>query len=134
MGPRGGPGRGARVCGVVPVMGWLLLVAYLLGWAWTGRRIAVANLEDSARHTLKRRRIHTRPGEDDEPLVDGEERVMAVTIGALVGLAWPVALIVMALSRRLKAPSEVAHAERRELEALRKLAREHGLPMPGDAR
>lgn len=75
-------------------------------------------------------------------LVSDYDRSEAVLTGALAGLfwlpfwAWLAARILLALATQgLTSPTERAFeqraAERAELEALRKLAREHNLPMPG---
>lgn len=115
---------------------WALIAAYAVGWAWAARRLSVAILEqEAAREKTTRdewerefKRPHRHRG---APLVDSEGRVMSLVFGSLAALVWPAALLVAVIAPRLRAPSEVADAERAELDALRKLAREHGLPLPG---
>lgn len=71
------------------------------------------------------------------PLVEREDihtalnRSFLVLGGLALGLFWPVTLPFRLLSRHVVAPTEQAERDRLELEKLRKLARDHGLPMPG---
>lgn len=115
---------------------WIVVVAYLVGWAWTARTVAIRMIDQEARKTLERRESWRKrlcmPHDDDgKPLVDTEMRILSVVMAALIGIVWPLALLVVLIAGRLRTPTEVAEADRVELEALRKLAREHGLPMPG---
>lgn len=86
------------------MIGWLILAAYVAVWILYGWRLAVHMLDAEVRRSIK-----------EYPLT-------------------PVrAAYRMAVGRGLFAtPTETAEAERRELEALRKLAREYGLPIPAD--
>jgi hypothetical protein len=107
------------------VIGWLILAAYVSGFLYTTRRFTLAQLEQEAQHALSRTYR-----DDKEPLLDGEDRALALTMGAMLGLIWPLALPMSLISRGLKPPAEVAEEQRRELEQLRALAQKHGLPMP----
>lgn len=116
---------------------WLVPVAYVAGWLWTSYVIAMRMTESEAQTVLARRESwrsrFREPHEDDgKPLVDGEDRAMNIILGLLIGLVWPLALVVLGLSKALRSPTEVAEADRAELEALRALAREHNLPMPNE--
>jgi hypothetical protein len=107
-------------------------VAYLIGYLFIARRIALAMLESDARKELERRGRYTNRDHPDagKPLVDGEQRLLAVTGGGIIAVGWPLALLVMLVAGSLRAPSEKLAAEREELAALRKLARDNNLPMP----
>lgn len=104
---------------------WLILGAYTLGAISCWRSFAIGALEALERD-------FPRSG------LDNTDRAFAAALGVGLALAWPIALPVRiawrAVTRRglLQTPTERAAAERRELEALRKMAREHGLPMPGE--
>lgn len=115
---------------------WIIPIAYLIGWIWTARTIAIRMIDAEARRAAGWRQSwrtqFREPHRDDgKPLVDGEDRVMSLVMGILIASVWPLALIVLAASSFLRSPTEIAEADRVELERLRKLAREHNLPMPG---
>lgn len=112
---------------------WLILAAYAVGYVWTARTVALRTTESEAQRELRHRNELRRYGTretDDRPLVDTENRVMNLVLGAIVAFVWPIAILVIAIAPRLKVPTEIAEAERRELAALRKLAAENNLPMP----
>lgn len=107
------------------MIGWLIFGAYAFGWLLSARMMAVSMIEKDAQRELRSRRF----GEDEgEPLVDTEGRVLSICAAAFTCLAWPVVLIVMGVSRTLRAPSEKAYADRLELEKLRAQAKAYGLP------
>jgi hypothetical protein len=121
------------------LMGWLIFSAYLLVAVVCGVRFGVRYIERDAREELGRRerwrRRFNEPHEDDgEPLVDDFERGGFVLGGMLLGLIWPLSLPFRLLMRVAVAPTEMVERDRLELERLRKLAREHDLPMPGGDR
>ena len=68
--------------------------------------------------------------------IDGADRAFAAFFGTVMAVFWPVALPVraawQATNRKglLQTSKEKADADRQELDALRRLAREHHLPMP----
>lgn len=111
---------------------WLILGGWLVGWLLATRSITISMLDREARTRAAHHARLSHP--PDEPLIDTEDRVLTLILGAMIGLAWPIALIFLAAARTLRTPTERAATERRELEQLRKLAREHGLPMPEDCR
>ena len=118
-------------------MSWLILGIYVLGWLVTARIIAIGVIESEASKELAardrwRKRFGQPHADDNLPLIDNEERIMSLTIGSLIALFWPAVLPVVGIAKTLRSPSERIAEERRELEALRKLAHEHNLPMPGD--
>lgn len=118
------------------MIGWVVLAAYVVGWLWTARLMAIRAVDSEARTELERReewrkRFKEPHRDDGKPLVDREDRVMNLVMGLLVGVVWPLILPFLALAASMRIPTEVAEAQRQELESLRKLAREHGLPMPG---
>lgn len=110
----------------------LVLAGYAVGWAACTLVVARITLERDARRTAARRRMLRLT--DGEPLVDGEDRGMAVMMGGMVGMVWPAALVAgllyLAVRPLLTTRAERDEADRRELEAYRALAREHGLPAP----
>jgi hypothetical protein len=120
------------------VTDWLVIGGYLLGWVLTARRVALAMIEADARRELEHRsrmgRDHRtgEPYKQGRPLVDMDERVASLFFASLIGLVWPLALAFMAVAGTLRAPTERLAEQRAELERLRKLAHEHGLPMPGE--
>lgn len=110
--------------------GWIIFAVYVVGYLWTTRHLAVSLNERDAREELHRRDLGRRGERSSEPLVDTEFRLANLVMAALIALLWPLALAVLAVAPRMRAPTEIAEQERRELEALRKLARDHDLPMP----
>lgn len=104
---------------------WLILGAWILGVLLTWRHFAIGILEAIER-------------EYPELPLDGGDRAMAVWAGTLLALGWPVALPGRALwkavtgSSVLQTSREKQRAQEKELAELRRMAREHGLPMPGD--
>jgi hypothetical protein len=113
---------------------WFWILAYAFGAGWTWLAVARRYLNSVARENLRFRagRSHWA----DDPLVDGEDRGLALLIGFLAALIWPLALLALVVMRSSLLTTEVEKQEeqRIELEKLRKLAREHNLPMPGDER
>lgn len=117
-------------------MGWLILGVYVIGFLFTARKVALHLIEEDAvselRHREEMRRYREQPQYDGKPLVDGADRVMNLFMGCMAAAAWPVVLAVWAVARSLRSPSERIETDQQELRALRKLAREHNLPMPGE--
>jgi hypothetical protein len=113
------------------MMGELIFAGYAAGYLYTTRKVALKILDSDARHALEMRSIYMHRREERKPLTSTEDRVLALMMGLLVSIVWPVALVVLWVSTWLRAPIEVAEDERRELAALRRQAEELGLPMPG---
>jgi hypothetical protein len=137
---------------------WLILGGYLAAALWTWRCFALRHVESCAQDTLAELearyssstyRVQDRPHWIAEEiqrrggLVPGYERDCGVAMGAIAGLLWPLfwvglgALLLLDITTNgLASPTEAAAEQRAkelaELEALRKLAREHNLPMPGE--
>lgn len=110
-------------------MGWLILAAYAVGWAVATFPVARWFLNDTSR--------------GDQP--DPGDRMFSLLIGGLVALLWPAVALLWLVSwpfrgwgrrylttdyERQQVAQQQAEAERRELEELRALAKEHGLAMP----
>lgn len=115
---------------------WLIVGAYAIGYLLTARMVALNMIEGEASVELERRegwrnRFSEPHSDDGKPLVDGEERVLSLLMGCIAAIIWPVVLLVIGIAGSLRSPSERLAEQRHELEALRKLAREHNLPMPG---
>lgn len=110
------------------MIGWIVLTIYVLGFLWTTRFIALRMIEDVAQFELGFRKTMSR--QPDKALVGGFDKIMAVAMGVCGGFIWPVVIMIVLFSRSLRSPTEIAHKEHEELEALRKLAKDHGLPMP----
>lgn len=102
--------------------GWVVFAAWVLGVLLSWRSFAMSLLTSL---------------EGDFSGLDGTDRAMSAGFGLLLALAWPVMLPVRQLWRAVKfrqvlqTPNERQAAEKRELDDLRRLAREHNLPMPG---
>jgi hypothetical protein len=138
------------------VSGWLILGGYVCIALLTWRFFAIRHVETCAQDTLaelnRRFSSPTYRSQDRERwiaaeiersggLVPGYERGYGAGMGALAGVFWPLfwvgvgALLLLDVTTNgLSSPTEVAAEQRAkelaELEALRKLAREHNLPMP----
>jgi hypothetical protein len=126
------------------VIAWLVLAVHLAGMFFTAWTCAGRRVDQLARIELRSRRQMAksyRPEDRDRmiadqgPLGTARQRTDALTMGLLPGLIWPMHWAgrgMLALLRRapLKSPTEAAEEQRRELEALRRLAMEHNLAMP----
>lgn len=139
------------------MIGLLAVGGYLAIAACTWRVSVIRQIDQLAQKRLAGlEEIYTTPGirsedrdrwiEDhirrDGGLVNDGDRQGAVLGGAVVALFWPpfwawalAARLLARITSGLTSPTEQAFerrvAEHAELEALRKLAREHNLPMPG---
>jgi hypothetical protein len=108
-------------------MGWIIFWSaasvWLVGVLLTWRPFAISLLEGIER---------TGAG---LPL-DGGDRVFAAFTATWLALGWPITMPGRVIYRKmsgaqiLRTPKERAAAERKELAQLRKLACEHGLPLP----
>lgn len=107
-------------------------IAYVIGALISARYIALAMIDAEAKTEAQHRRNLS--WVKDEPLVGTGFKALCLTTGVFVSSVWPAALLVLAVVRGLTSPTERAEAQRRELEQLRRLAREHDLPMPGEQR
>lgn len=108
---------------------WLILGGYLAVWLLYGWRLTIHFLDHEVRRS--------------EGLYGDAEKAarewlgLSLAGGFLTALFWPVTGPVRGAFRLARSgglfrtPTERAAAQRVELEALRKLARDHGLPMPG---
>jgi len=109
---------------------WLIPGAYLAIWLLYGWRLTIHLLDKEVRRSKS---IYG----NAEKAAD-EWRGISMFGGFGLALFWPVVAPIrfvyyLASSGGLfRTPTERQEAERRELEQLRTLAREHGLPMPGD--
>lgn len=130
------------------LLGWVLpLAVHLAGWVWFTGRIVRNDLESTARREMRSRlyRLEGRQRHPQlwtaeelelsrEPLVDPEERYPTIALGAVLGILWPLWILpagVLWLMRRMfRTPAEREYEDRRELEQLRRLAKEHGLTLP----
>ena len=122
----------------------MALLGYVAVWAYTVRAFALRNIDQVAQDELRGRNREAasfRPEDRDHfladkgPLVDDFQRQDARWGGIGIGAIWPVywaGRFGDALFSRvnLQSPTELAERQRRELEALRRLAREHNLPLP----
>lgn len=112
---------------------WLIIGGYLLGWLMTARYVAVGLIGQTATRELERRedwrKRFREPHENDgKSLVDGEDRVLSLAMGLMLGMVWPVVLIVAAVARTLRSPVEKREDQHVELEKLRAQAKAYGLP------
>jgi hypothetical protein len=108
-------------------MGWIIFWSaasvWLAGVLLTWRPFAISLLEGIERSWA-------------ELPLDGGDRAFAAFTATCMALVWPITLPGRMIFRRmsdaqiLRTPKERAAAERKELAQLRKLAREHGLPLP----
>ncbi len=117
------------------MMIWIGIAVYVAGFAYAVRRVALNQLEESARDKKERRdnwKREFRSSHPDahKPLVDFDDRMMALMGGFLSGTIWPISLTVSALANSLTPPTIRAENERAELEKLRELCKKHNLPMP----
>jgi hypothetical protein len=109
-------------------MGWLVVMAYVVVWLLYGWRLTIHLLDAEVRG----RSIYTTAEE-----AAASWRGLSMLSGFGLALFWPVVAPVRGVYRvassggLFRTPTEREETQRRELEALRKLAREHGLPMPG---
>ena len=113
------------------MIGWLILAVYSFGYGYCLRTMARKMIDKDAREEVARRSdrpYYAKP--DTGPLVDAEDRIAHVLTALVVSLFWPAVLIVLAVARGIKSPAEITYAEKQELEALRKQAKDLGLPMP----
>ncbi len=118
--------------GMQTMTGWLILAGYVLAGLVTAYRLIRAEIERIAREELERRRDRMSHGAaaKNKPLVDMPDRVIAVFLGLAAGAIWPLEAVIAGVARLVKAPSEQEWERDRELEALRKQARDLGLPVP----
>lgn len=107
--------------------GWLwLMLGFGYGWMWLhcARKWAIEWL-DRERLGNKRHGIYR----DSNYLMPGD-RAMHFMGALTVALAWPVVLPFKRYVSGVELPSERMEKQEQELEALRRMAREHSLPMP----
>lgn len=118
------------------MIGWLINAAYVAVWLLYGRRLTVTLLDAQVRHDLcAYPRIRA---EENGGASRAARDWLGMYLVAGFGLAafWPVvapvrgALRLARGSGLFRTPTEIEHAQRAELERLRRLAREHGLTMP----
>lgn len=117
--------------------GWAVLTVYVAGYLWCTRWIALREIEEMAATELAdregwRKKFREPHRDEGKPLVQSGDRVVQLMFAMLVSLFWPVVGAMVLVAGRLRAPTEVRADQRAELEALRALAREHNLPMPGE--
>lgn len=99
---------------------WVVFVAWVVGTLLSWRSFAIGILVSL----------------EEDASIDGTDRAGAAFFGLLAAAAWPVSVPLrlswrfVSRTRLLATPSEKQAAQKNELEALRRLAREHGLPMP----
>lgn len=110
---------------------WIIGGGYLLGTVYTARRVALHVLEEDANRITHDKWLRDDYARSGKPLIDMTDRILAAMLGFCAGLLWPISLAVLWVAIGLRVPSEIAEDERRELERLRKLAREHGLSEEG---
>jgi len=127
------------------------LVVYLLVFFVVWRRVTISELNGFARDRIRwweesNQRLakwcpDLLPDPPPDPLVGSSERASAKSFGLLVGLLWPffIPFVVViraydAVGRGWSSPVERDFRQQRrdaaELEQLRALATEHGLPLP----
>lgn len=112
-------------------MWWAIVIAYAAVWGLTARRSAMNSLEETARERVAMRRGYGIM--QGEPVLDYDDRVIAMIGGLVAGMFWPITLPGSIFVRRLVPPTERAQRERVELEELRALAKKHNLPMPNSS-
>ena len=116
--------------------GWLIPAGYGAVWGIYGWRLGVYMLDKMARDNMRDHPYSYKTQDGVQNLIDGE-RGMMLFFGLALALLWPVVLPARTVYRLLSGrglmttPIERELAERAELEQLRRLAREHHLPMPG---
>ena len=121
--------------------GWLISLGYVAVWLAYGWRLSIGMLDSEVR---RKRREYPTVYETAEAAADST-RAFCVACGFGLALIWPIGAPARGAYRLVlgayrlasgrgvfRTPAEVEEARERELVALRKLAREHGLPMPGD--
>jgi hypothetical protein len=109
------------------IRAWLVLAAYVVVWLLYGWRLTIRLLDAEVRD----RSIYSSAEE-------AAKNWLGISLfgGFALALFWPVVAPVRGAYRvassggLFRTPTEREEAARRELEALRKLAREHNLPMP----
>lgn len=100
----------------------MILAAYVIGAVLSWRTLTMSLLLDL----------------ESTGSLDGSDRAAAAFFGALAAVVWPAALLVRSIWRLVKnanalqTPNERLAAQERELQELRRQAREYGLPMPSD--
>jgi hypothetical protein len=117
------------------VSGWVIGLGYGAVWLLYGWRLTIYLLDAQLRDSLTLS-IYRGPG----GVARAKAGWLPLYLLAGFGLAavWPVVAPVRGIYRRVSdaglftTPVEREYAERQELDELRKLAREHGLPMPGN--
>jgi hypothetical protein len=113
-------------------MGWLIFATYVTVWLVYGRQLTIHLLETEVSRSKDIYGSASQAAKEWLPI--------SAFSGFALALLWPVVAPVRGLFRLVKArglfttPTEQAEAERHELDALRKQARELGLPMPSDER
>ncbi|MET0916695.1 MAG: hypothetical protein ABWY81_10915 [Jiangellaceae bacterium] len=107
---------------------WLIFIGYVAVWLTYGWRLSVHLLDDDIRRACP----------FPYTVEEARSEYLALDLFGGFGLAlfWPLVMPVRGVYRIIsmgglfRTPVEVELAQREELEALRSLAREHGLPMP----
>lgn len=115
-------------------MGYLIIATCVAVWLLYGWRLSISLLDAEIRERV-----------DNHPNLYGnskeaarfakKERANYLAVGFLLALFWPVTALSRGLYRlaikknALTTPTEIKYAEREELERLRKVAREYGLPL-----
>lgn len=124
--------------GVVTWPGWLIIVPGLVTWAYVGRGLLI----EAASEELRDRSAHPFRAPQNEPLLDGRDYAYAAIWGLIAAGCWPLTLVAFMVwtlyrltcrGRRWFNPVEydyeLQRRERAELERLRALEREYGLPV-----
>jgi hypothetical protein len=115
-------------------MGWLIAAGYVAVWLGYGWRLTVYLLDAEVRRTVEMYRYAYDSVED----AADSWRAIYMFAGFALAAAWPIVLPVRGLYRLVSGkgrglfvtPIEKQDARDRELAALRKQARDMGLPMP----
>jgi len=117
-------------------MGWVIPLGYVAVWLLYGWRLTIHLLDAEVRRNLREYPSLYNEYNGGAARVATEERGSYLFAGFGLALFWPVVAPVRGAYRLLggeglfSTPTEREEAGRRELEELRKLARENGLPMP----
>lgn len=115
---------------------WLIFFGYLVVWLLYGWRLTIHLLDAEVRRSLRDCPRLYAEGNGGAAAAADNWRGFHLVVGFSLALLWPVVApvrgvyAVVSAGGLFRTPVEREEAERRELDALRKLACEHGLPMP----
>lgn len=120
-------------------MGWAYLMTGVVTFIVTTKIIM---------HEIAAREIHKRNQDSlwkstaelhGWKIIDGSDLALAMVSGLVIGAFWPLAIVLGGLflafrgfTPKIERDYEQAQRDAMELEKLRRLAREHDLPMPDD--